>query len=117
MYYSDSATVVLRNKQSFDSGVSPSSVVVADFNNDNRLDIVVTNYDSNTTNVLLGYGNGSFATQTTFDTGIGPVCMAFGDFNNDTRLDIVVTNYDSNTISVLRGYGKGSFRGKKNISR
>ena len=42
---------------------------VGDFNHDGCLDIVVANYGSNTIGILLGYGNGSFATIVTYSTG------------------------------------------------
>ena len=70
----------------------PESIVIADFNNDSRLDIVVANYWTNNIGIFIGYGNGTFSTQTTYSTGSdsGPYSVAVGDFNNDRRLDIVV---------------------------
>jgi hypothetical protein len=88
----------------YPTGSGPSSVAVGDFNNDTRLDIVVTNYDSNSVSILLGYGNGSFADQITYSTGNYPYSVAVGDFNNDTELDIVVTNRNSNNVNVLFRY-------------
>jgi hypothetical protein len=44
----------------------PYSVAVGDFNNDTRLDIVVANYATNNLGVLLGYGNGTFASMISF---------------------------------------------------
>jgi hypothetical protein len=58
----------------------------------------------NDVSVLLGYGNGSFATQIVYSTGSFPYSVAVGDFNNDTRLDIVVANELSSVVSVLLGY-------------
>ncbi|CAF5043191.1 unnamed protein product, partial [Rotaria sp. Silwood1] len=75
----------------------PWPVTVVDFNNDTRLDIVVANFGDNTVSILLGYGNGSFANQTTYSTGAAPQSVAVGDFNNDTLLDIVVANFGDNT--------------------
>jgi hypothetical protein len=91
------------------TGSSPSSVAVGDFNNDTQLDMVVTNSGNHDVSVLLGYGNGSFADQTTYDTGVGPWSIAFGDFNNDTILDIVVANYGSNNLDIFLGHGDGTF--------
>ncbi|CAF1660472.1 unnamed protein product, partial [Rotaria magnacalcarata] len=76
----------------------PSSVVVSDFNNDTRLDIVVANVYGNDVSVLLGYDNGSFQNQMTFSTGSYPLSLAVSDFNNDTRLDIVVANHYGNDV-------------------
>ena len=70
-YLSDSVSVLLgygngsfANQTMYSSGSRPVFVVVADFNNDSRLDIIVANDGSNSVSVLLGYGNGSFANQT-----------------------------------------------------
>ncbi|CAF3729201.1 unnamed protein product [Rotaria sp. Silwood1] len=97
-------------------GSFPSCVAIGDFNNDTRLDIVVTNSGSNNTNILLGYGNGSFENQMTFRTGSNPYYVAVADLNNDTRLDIVVANMDNNDVSVLLGYGNGSFSNQMTYS-
>jgi hypothetical protein len=90
---------------------SPYSVAAGDFNNDTQLDVVVANYDSDSVGVFLGYGNGSFANQTTYSMGSGsyPYSVAVGDFDNDFILDIVVANYGTNNLAVLRGYGNGTF--------
>jgi hypothetical protein len=88
----------------------PIAVVVSDFNNDHQLDIAVSNSGTNNVGILLGYGNGSFATIMTFSTGDGsfPLGIAVGDFNNDHRLDIVVANFGTNTVGILLGYGNGT---------
>jgi len=85
------------------TGSRPQSILVDDFNNDTLLDIVVANYLDNTVSVLLGYGNGSFADQTTYSIGIGPLSVAAGDFNKDNRLDIAVANIGDNNVGVLLG--------------
>jgi hypothetical protein len=88
----------------------PLSIASADFNNDTHLDVAVTNYDTHNIGLFLGYGNGTFANQTTFSTGVSrPVSLAVGDFNNDHCLDIVVTNNGTNNIAIIFGYGNGSF--------
>jgi streptogramin lyase len=85
-------------------------MVVGDFNNDSRLDIVVAYRDINDIALLLGYGNGSFAQKISYITGPSrPLSLAVNDFNNDHRLDIAVVNYGTNSMGVLLGYGNGSF--------
>lgn len=60
-------------------------IVVADFNNDRRLDIVTTNCGHSTISILLGCGNSSFVNRTTYETGISPLYVTVSDLNNDTK--------------------------------
>jgi hypothetical protein len=79
----------------------PVSVALGQFNNDTHLDIAVANYDTHNIGIFLGYGNGTFTSQTTTSVGASrPVSMAVGDFNNDHWLDIVVSNNGTNTIGI-----------------
>ena len=100
------------NQIQYSTGSSPISIILGDFNNDSRLDIVVANYWSNTVSVLLGYGNGSFTNQTTYSTGARPVSIAIGDFDKDTHLDIVVASSHDGSFSVLLQYNRGFMASK-----
>ncbi|CAF3234253.1 unnamed protein product, partial [Rotaria sp. Silwood2] len=93
------------------SGSGPTSVTVSDLNHDNHMDIVVANYDTDSVGILLGFGNGTFARQTTFPTGSGssPISVAIADFNNDSQPDIAVANYHGHNIGILLGYDNGTF--------
>ena len=94
------------------------SVAIGDFNNDSRLDIVVANYQANNIGIFIGYGNGSFSSQTTYSTGSGsnPYSVTVGDLNNDGRPDIAVANYGTSNVGVFIGYGNGSFTSQKTYS-
>ncbi|CAF3165707.1 unnamed protein product [Rotaria sp. Silwood2] len=95
-------------------GSAPYSVSVADFNNDNQSDIVVTNSETDNIVILFGYGNGTFAIGPTYLTGARsrPCAVAVGDFNNDNILDIAIANSGTNNIFLLYGYGNGLFGNK-----
>ncbi|CAF4121645.1 unnamed protein product [Rotaria sp. Silwood2] len=96
----------------------PHSIAVNDFNNDNHLDIAVANYGTHTIGIFLGYGNGSFESQTTYTTSVhsNPSSIATGDFNNDNHLDIVVANNGTGNLGILFGFGNGTFTAQTTYS-
>ena len=75
--------------------------LLADLNNDGKLDLLITtsNDQGTTVKVLLGNGDGTFQIPLIWDSG-APIFLtetALGDFNNDGLIDVVDTNYDSLT--------------------
>ncbi|CAM4751681.1 unnamed protein product [Rotaria magnacalcarata] len=86
------------------------SIVTCDLNHDNILDIAVANYGTSNIGILLGYGNGTLATQVTFssETNIS-YSIAIGDFNSYTLLDVTVDNYGTASVTLLRDYDNGTF--------
>ncbi|CAF1690409.1 unnamed protein product, partial [Adineta ricciae] len=98
-------TFVISGSHSTGSGSRPLSVIVRDWNNDNKTDIAVTNCDIDNIFILIGIGNGTFIGSANYSTGEDscPTWIMSGNFNNDNLLDIVVANYDSNTIGVFLG--------------
>ncbi|CAF4221113.1 unnamed protein product, partial [Rotaria magnacalcarata] len=62
----------------------PYSVVVGDFNSDNRLDIVTINHGTNSIGILLGLGNGAPDSVNLYSLDTSqPVSAAVADLNND----------------------------------
>ena len=95
-------------------GAFPNFAAAGDFNNDGKMDIVVSNGNS-TVSVLLGHGDGTFQSQKTNNTDPNGTAyaIAVGDFNGDGNADLVVTNSvagSSDTVSILLGNGDGTFQ-------
>ncbi|MEZ4569728.1 MAG: VCBS repeat-containing protein [Thermomicrobiales bacterium] len=90
-------------------GSAPHSVVVADFNGDNDLDIATADHNSNTVSVLLGNGDGTFAASQSRSVGSGPHSMRSGDINRDGDLDLVTANDTGDSVTLLLGNGDGTF--------
>jgi len=96
------------------TGSSPVAVAVADFNGDGKPDLAVVNNTSpGSVSILLGNGDGTFASQVQYATGNTPVAVAVADFNGDGKLDLAVLNNVSpppGSISILLGNGDGTFQ-------
>jgi predicted dienelactone hydrolase len=94
----------------FTSGSTPFSMITGDFNGDGKLDVAVSNCNSNDISVRLGNGDGTFQNPDAYSVGTCPFGIAVGDFNGDGNLDLAVANWKINTLSVLLGNGDGTFR-------
>jgi hypothetical protein len=103
------------------AGNDLSSVVLADFNGDGKIDIATTDVSSSYVGVLLNKGSGTFQSAVKYPAGPNPFSLAAADFNGDGKLDLAVTNVcdisqdnfnctnQQNTVSVLLGHGDGTF--------
>jgi hypothetical protein len=90
-------------------GINPLTIVIGDFNGDGKLDAVVSGLDfvterSQTVQMLLGKGDGTFQLPISFPAGSSPgsgQSLAMGDFNGDGRLDVVFGG-GTNTMLLLQ---------------
>ncbi|CAF1509288.1 unnamed protein product, partial [Adineta ricciae] len=93
------------------SGSHPSVVVIADIDKDNQSDLLVTNYDTNSINILSGYSSQPSVRQMTYFVGYSsrPSSVVVFDFNGDGKLDAAVNNFGRSTILVFNGIDNGKF--------
>lgn len=93
-------------------GLSPKAVAVGKLDAGASEDVVVSNTSSNSVSVLLGNGDGTFATQQPYATGNYPYAVILDDFNGDGVPDIVAVNRGDfpGTVSLLLGNGNGTFK-------
>ena len=102
-------------QRTFSTGNSsrPTSIIVADFNNDQRIDIAVAYFGTSAIGLFLGHGTGNFIHRTLYLSEANPpLVLAVGDMNNDHQVDImfvIKTDYIQ-SVGVLLGFGNGTFQ-------
>jgi len=104
-------------------GASPSSIVLADINGDEKPDVLISNQCARldgdcagNISVLLGKGDGSFPAAINYGSGgQTPYSVAVADVNGDGKPDVVVANQcassdcTNGTVGVLFGKGNSTF--------
>jgi Flp pilus assembly secretin CpaC len=93
------------------AGAGPTSIAVADFNDDGFADLAVVNKNANTVSIFLGNGDETFQTPTTIVAGNAPTSIVAAAFNPNAPaiIDLAVTNSTDNTLQIFLGNGKGAF--------
>lgn len=88
-------------------------LAIADFNNDGKLDIAVSNgglVSEQSIGILIGNGDGTFQPVRSIDDAYNnPYAIVAADFNGDGNQDLAVTNYDTSQVMMLLGNGNGQF--------
>ncbi|MDB6036430.1 MAG: repeat protein, partial [Verrucomicrobiales bacterium] len=90
-------------------GIAPVGVTAADLNFDGTNDLISADFGAGTLSVMLGHGDGTFASPSTINVGNGPDFVAVADFNGDGTNDLATANYNDNTLTILIGVGDGTF--------
>ncbi|CAF4623406.1 unnamed protein product, partial [Rotaria magnacalcarata] len=93
----------------YEASFYPKCVVVDDFNNDNKLDLITANSYSESMSILLGNGDGTFQRPMSYTVDSGLIFVAAADFNNDTNLDLTAVGWGS-TVYIILGNGDGTFQ-------
>jgi hypothetical protein len=100
----------------YELGVESTSLAVADFNGDGRLDVAVTSrlgYGKNgyvgSILVFFGKGDGTFGKPDTYWLGGQPYAVAAGDFNRDGHPDLAVVQFGGRSVSIFINDGNGKF--------
>jgi hypothetical protein len=92
------------------------SIVIADFNNDNKLDIAVGPVGDGDLAIMLGNGDGTFSAPSyVFDGGglnNNPTVLVGADFNGDGKIGIAASPLGTSNpgTAILLGNGDGTFQ-------
>lgn len=93
----------------YEVGICPTSVAAVDTNHDDKLDLIVNNFEGGSISVLLGNGDGTFQPHAEFAAGGSPVSNIAADFNGDGHADIALVGTGGPPLTVLAGLGDGQF--------
>ncbi len=87
------------------------SIAIGHFTHESHLDLVVSDVQANSAEILLGDGDGAFRPTWSFPLPKQgtPFHIATADFNRDGIADLVITNEDDDNFEVMLGNGNGTF--------
>ncbi|MBA3557315.1 MAG: VCBS repeat-containing protein [Gemmatimonadaceae bacterium] len=104
------ATLPSSDIVSYDVGVRPREVAIADLDGDGRLDVVVANSGDSSLTLLLGIGDGRLRRSAApVSAGLEPADVDAADIDKDGDVDLIVANHETSRITVLLNDGKARF--------
>jgi hypothetical protein len=99
-------TISFASKIDYTTELAPYNLNVGDLDGDGKLDIIVSNQNSNTVSVYRNTSSSasiSFASKVSFSTGTQPGAIAMADFDNNGKTDLAIVCIDlAGTISLLK---------------
>ena len=81
-------------------GAGPQQLAIADMNGDGNQDVIVANRVASNVSILLGNGDGTFATQQAFPLQGAPGHLSVADLNKDGLSDLVATDLNAAAVVV-----------------
>jgi hypothetical protein len=107
-----------KDRVDYISGKKPNEIILADFDNDDDLDLATSNEAENNISVHLNQGDGKFDDLVYYpitSTGYHPPnSLSHCDIDNDGDIDILVALPATDTISILFNAGDGTFNKYEN---
>lgn len=110
---------IFQNNNIVQNGVEsgPKAIIAGDFNQDQRMDMAISNSGSGTITVLLGSTDGTFqplsdpntGSPIVLEAGVDPEAMTLADLNSDGRFDLAVINRSANALTIFIGNTSGGF--------
>jgi hypothetical protein len=108
------ATAALLPQVTTSTGVNslPVWTSLGDVNGDGKNDLVTSVFGTDSVNVQLGNGDGTFgaATSILIVPGFGPAESHLVSLRGNGTLDLIVASFNTNQIAVLLGNGNGTFQ-------
>jgi hypothetical protein len=99
-----------RDPKDYKTGRRPLGVSFADFNNDQRIDLLVINGEGDSFTTFLGNGNATFQPGKDSGADASPNFGMAHDFDGDQIADVAIVNLQSTDLSILFGRGDGTFK-------
>ncbi|MDZ7343949.1 MAG: FG-GAP-like repeat-containing protein [candidate division KSB1 bacterium] len=88
---------------------TPTHAAAANFNGDDRLDLAVVNFNSNSFQIFFGNGNGQFLPPQNYATDEHPIHLLAQDFNGDGAVDVAVVAFGVDRVNLFLNDGTGNF--------
>jgi hypothetical protein len=98
------------------SGSNVYSAASGDFNTDGRLDLVVTNYDSDSVTVFIQSAQNKLVKKSTIATSDQPMVVRVGDMDNDKTTDFAVGCYGAKKVDIFISKGDGTFKTRTSVN-